>query len=197
MVKNKQLLKRKAIVDAVLKLMEEYEFDNLTVRMICDTAGISVGTFYHYFSEKNALISEILGQIDLYLEEQAVDKLTHDDELENLLEFGRLSISQINSTGYVMAGLISSVPLPYTPEGIEQEFERTFFSIPLEIITRGQEKGQFITDISAKQITEIFVIFLRGFAFDWSRRNGSYSLEEKYELYNKYFLRFIMSSTPA
>lgn len=191
MVKEKQLLKRKAIMDAVLKLMEEYEFDSLTVRMICDTANISTGTFYHYFADKNALIYEILGEIDIYLEEQAVDKLTNEDEYENLIEYGRIVMRQITSTGHVIAGLISGIPLPNTLEGTNQEWERMFFSIPLKIVKKGQAKGQFITEISANEITDMYIIYIRGFALDWSRRNGSYELEEKFSRYSTYFLQFI------
>lgn len=191
MIKEKQLLKRKAIMDAVLKLMEEYEFDSLTVRMICDTANISTGTFYHYFADKNALIHEILGEIDIYLEEQAVDKLTSDDEYENLLAYGRIVMQQVTSTGHVIAGLISGIPLPNTPEGINQEWDRMFFNIPLKIVQKGQEKGQFINEISANEITDMIIIFIRGFALDWSRRNGSYELEEKFSRYSSFFLRFI------
>lgn len=191
MVKEKQLLKRKAIMDAVLQLMEEYEFDSLTVRMICDTANISTGTFYHYFADKNALIYEILGEIDNYLEDQAVDNLINEDEYENLLEYGRMVMRQITSTGHVIAGLISGIPLPNTPEGNDKEWERMFFSIPLKIIEKGQAKGQFISEMSAKEITDMYIIFIRGFALDWSRRNGSYDLEEKFNQYNMHFLRFI------
>lgn len=191
MVKEKQLLKRKAIIDAVLKLMEEYEFDSLTVRMICDTANISTGTFYHYFSDKNALIHEILGEIDHFLEEQALDVLTDDDQYKNLIDYGQLVVQQITGTGYVIAGLISGIPLPSTTESIDKEWERMFFSIPLRIIEKGQENGQFIAEMSAKEITDMYLIFIRGFALDWARRNGTYDLEEKFAKYNGCFLRFI------
>lgn len=191
MVKEKQLLKRKAIMDAVLKLMEEYEFDSLTVRMICDTANISTGTFYHYFADKNALIHEILGEIDGYLEEQAADQLTNDDEYQNLITFGRLVMQQVSSTGPVIAGLISGIPLPNTSEGITREWERMFFTIPLKIIEKGQAKGQFITTMTAKEITDLYLIFIRGFALDWSRRSGSYDLQEKFTRYSACFLNFI------
>lgn len=191
MVKEKQLLKRKAIMDAVLKLMEEYEFDSLTVRMICDTANISTGTFYHYFADKNALIHEILGEIDNYLEEQAVDKLTDDDEYENLLAYGRIVMRQVASTGHVIAGLISGMPLPNTPEDSIKEWERMFFSVPLKIIEKGQAKGQFITEMSASEITDMYLVFIRGFVLDWARRSGAYDLQEKFDYYNQRFLGFI------
>ncbi|PKM60773.1 MAG: hypothetical protein CVU99_06490 [Firmicutes bacterium HGW-Firmicutes-4] len=191
MVKEKQLLKRKAIMDAVLKLMEEYEFDSLTVRMICDTANISTGTFYHYFADKNALIKEILGEIDNYLEEQAVDKLTDDDEYENLLAYGRIVMRQVASTGHVIARLISGMPLPNTPEDSKKEWERMFFSIPLKIVEKGQTKGQFITEMSASEITDMYLVFIRGVILDWARRSGSYELEEKFSHYSSSFLRFI------
>ncbi|NTW72614.1 MAG: TetR/AcrR family transcriptional regulator [Eubacteriaceae bacterium] len=174
-----------------MKLMEKYEFETLTVRMICDSAKISVGTFYHYFHEKNDLISGILGDIDEYILENIEGKLKSEDELENLKEFGMVAIKKVTNNGYGLSVVINSIPLPSTPEDREKEVERVFLSEPLKIIKRGQEKGQIVDEISAEKITEMFIIAFRGVVVDWARRSGSYNLEETYEQHIKYFVRAI------
>ncbi len=50
----------KKIFEAASALFTEKGYDRTSVDMICRTAGISKGAFYHHFSEKNALFMEIL-----------------------------------------------------------------------------------------------------------------------------------------
>ncbi len=50
----------KKIVDVASALFSERGYDRTSVDMICRTAGISKGAFYHHFPEKNALFMELL-----------------------------------------------------------------------------------------------------------------------------------------
>ena len=49
----KQALKtRKRIIRSMKKLVKKKGFENTSVKEISEDAGITVGTFYHYFSSK-------------------------------------------------------------------------------------------------------------------------------------------------
>ena len=47
---------RDALYDAVNSLVEEMDFDAIRIQDICARAGISMGTFYHYFQNKEDLL---------------------------------------------------------------------------------------------------------------------------------------------
>jgi AcrR family transcriptional regulator len=51
---------KKHILDAVTVLLEAHDFEVVTVRNICEKAGISTGTFYHYFADKTDLLTEFI-----------------------------------------------------------------------------------------------------------------------------------------
>jgi len=57
--------KRTAILDAALELISERGFHNTPVSLIAETAGVSTGIVYHYFSSKEELISELYKKIKL------------------------------------------------------------------------------------------------------------------------------------
>lgn len=49
-----------SILKATVKLMKKYNYDSLTVRNICEAAGVSTGTFYHHFTNKENLLTYYL-----------------------------------------------------------------------------------------------------------------------------------------
>ena len=53
-VSEKQQKRRKEIAMAVREIMQKTNFNNITVDDICNATGIAKGTFYHYFSSKDA-----------------------------------------------------------------------------------------------------------------------------------------------
>lgn len=47
---------RQKLIDTTVELIKKYGADSVTVRNVCETAGLSVGTFYHHFQNKDDLL---------------------------------------------------------------------------------------------------------------------------------------------
>lgn len=54
--------KRKRLVDAALALFEEKGFQGTNAKEIAKAAGVSVGTFYAYFTDKKAILLDVIGE---------------------------------------------------------------------------------------------------------------------------------------
>ena len=78
---------RRQIIDSTIKLLHKTGFEKVSVRAICQNAGISIGTFYHSFRDKDDLLHAVLGGIDEYLLDEIQPRLTCDSQLENLRAF--------------------------------------------------------------------------------------------------------------
>ena len=170
--------KRRQIIDSTIKLLHKTGFEKVSVRAICQNAGISIGTFYHYFRDKDDLLHAVLGGIDEYLLDEIQPRLTCDSQLENLRAFVLSFADNTVSTGSVYGSIISStnVPLPATEEDRAREHERPLYGIPRGILQEGQLTGEFSPDFDADYVTDILILFLRGCAMDWARRRFSYDL---------------------
>ena len=57
--------KRTAILEATLDLISERGFHNTPMSLIAETAGVSTGIVYHYFSGKEELINELYKGVKL------------------------------------------------------------------------------------------------------------------------------------
>lgn len=190
---EKNIRRREEIVDKVISLLSRLNFREATVRNICSEADISVGTFYHYFTEKSDLMAEVLGRIDCYLNEQVKPRLTRADEMENLAEFMKGFAHYTDSVGSVSGGVISSgdIPLPDTPDEIRKEHARPLYAIPREILARAREKGQVPADLDPDETADLLIISLRGHALEWSRRNRCYDIAEKIESFIRLFSNLV------
>ncbi len=177
-VKQKQTRRRIEILEAAIPLISQRSFEEISIAEICQAIGISVGSFYHYFTKKDDLLVGLLWIIDEDLAETTFPRLTDDSEIENLKTFAHGWAEHVSSHGIERSKLISSI----NPDSADfPERERPAVQKLREIIAAGQEKGQITRDCDADTLTELFLTTLRGVTLDWSRREGRYPLVERME----------------
>ena len=47
---------KQKLIDTTVELIKKYGADTITVRSVCEEAGLSIGTFYHHFQNKDDLL---------------------------------------------------------------------------------------------------------------------------------------------
>ena len=47
---------KQKLIDTTVELIKKYGADSITVRNVCEEAGLSIGTFYHHFKNKDDLL---------------------------------------------------------------------------------------------------------------------------------------------
>ncbi|MGO1369665.1 MAG: TetR/AcrR family transcriptional regulator [Senegalia sp. (in: firmicutes)] len=193
-IKEKQLAKRKFIIEKATNLMNEVGFEGLTIRMICDVSGISAGTFYHYFENKSDLIIELFALIDDYFEENVLDRLNSEDELKNIIIFCKGFVEYVTMVGVERSKLINSMFPAYSKERQDEETERVVYRELHKIIIRGQEKGQITYKYSSRRLVDMILVMIRGYTFDWGRREGSYDLVENTEQMISLFVKSLKAN---
>lgn len=66
---------------AMLKLMEHTDFEKITVKKICETAGVNRSTFYAHFTD----ISDMLGKMEYHLQQELLDAYPAQSNLEDMM----------------------------------------------------------------------------------------------------------------
>ena len=175
-VKQKQSRRRLEILEAAIPLIVQRSFEEISVSEICQAIGISIGSFYHYFSKKDDLLVGLLWIIDGDMEENTFPLLTHENEIENLKLFAHGWAEHVSSHGIERSKLLTSI----NPDSTDlPERERPAIRKIRALIAAGQEKGQITREYDVDKLTELFLTTLRGITLDWSRRDGSYPLLER------------------
>lgn len=180
-VEKKAEKKRKEIMQAVLDKLSDQNFEDITIKMICSAANISVGTFYHYFKEKSNLAMEMSCLLDDFITNSLVPLLKSKDEAQNFNNYCRGVCEYLMQDGPARARLINSLYPSYEQyhgDDIENEQDRPLFAELNRILERGVQKGQFSTQIDSAKTAYMVVTVLRGYSYDWVRHNGQYNLVE-------------------
>lgn len=185
-VRQKQMKRRAEIIEALIPVISSRDFSELSVGELCAAAGISVGSFYHYFSKKSDILVGLLALIDEYLEENVYDRLTDESALENLRLFAHEWAGYVRDHGLERSRLISAtassnVDLQGSPRSSFMKLE--------ELISEGQLSGEITKSRTARELTEHYLLALRGVTTDWSRCSGEYPLVERADSFMDFFLR--------
>lgn len=178
------------IVSAAWKLFYEQGYDDTTVDEIVDLSGTSKGSFYHYFSGKDSLLSSLSYLFDekydklkteLKPDMTAMDKLIFlNYELFLMIENG-ISID-------LLARLLSSQLITKSEKHLLDR-NRTYYKLLRSIVMEGQAAGQLSDAFSADDIVKAYAIYERALMYDWCICNGDYSLCR----YSKSMIKTFMS----
>ncbi len=163
------------ISETAMALFKERGYTNVKVKEICKAAGISLGTFYHYFSSKDSIIDETYQIIDERLFE-CLDEREFTTPLEKILGILEQSACIMEEElGYVlMVGsyyqIISSKP------DYSYSHKRKLYITLVQTIEEGIEFGCFKSNIDAEEIAEACLRIGRGDIIDWCLKGGTYKL---------------------
>ncbi len=165
------------IITAAWRLFYEQGYAATTVEDILRAAGTAKGSFYHYFTGKDALLGTLSTLFDEKYEALIPTLDENEDRFETLLTLNRELFLMIeNSVSLELLGKLLSTQLLAKGERHLLNRERTYFKLLLRIVREGQARGELRTDVSANDIVKAYALAERGFMYDWCLCSGEYSL---------------------
>lgn len=170
---------RGKIVNAAWKLFYEQGYDHTTVEGIIELSKTSKGSFYHYFSGKDALLSTLSDLFDDQYE--ALAKTLNPDmpAMEKLLFLNRELFGMIeNSISIDLLARLLSTQLVTSGEKHLLDRNRIYYKLLRKIIARGQETGEFGTRCSVGEMVKLYALSERALMYDWCLCGGEYSLRK-------------------
>lgn len=166
---------RALILNSAIELAQEVGFEKLSIRAICKRADVSVGAFYHHFESKEHLINESFLHFDITLSDDARAQYAAMPPLDALkavlLDQTRFTAMQ----GYVLVTEYYRALLQNRHRGAVNP-ERLYYRAVRSCVKRAQAEGLFVNTLSATEITELFVRFVRGCLIDWCLHDGAYDV---------------------
>lgn len=166
---------RSKIVRAAWELFEEKSFEATEIEDIVLRAEITMEDFYKHFNSKEEL-EHTLG--DLFDEKYAQLMINMNPEYTNydkLIFLNKELFSLIEL--HVPLELTSHIYVSVPEERQEMlNKKRFYYSIIPQIITEGQQAGEFSMDESPTEIAETYASIERGAIYDWCVKKGNGSL---------------------
>lgn len=170
---------RKRIEDAANVCFARKGMAYTLISDIVQEAGVSVGTFYHYFKNKDELLIRQYESFDMEFVDRAEELLVGDDTMESLLRFACF----FSRGSYKEEGKAANLEyLKARPSITMEELwpkNRPYFLVLCTMIAKGQFSGELRRDMPPEEMAELIMMFTRGYNIDWAGTNGAYPLEAR------------------
>ena len=154
--KRKKFQARQTILTAAAQQFELHGFANTSIAGIMQAAGLGVGTFYNYFSSKEDVLLTLAKVLRARVEKSIAAAKKINQSSPELLELCCVCTSRlIDANRFILPLFISAGEYSDKPEQIPQSLSPGFRELFEEIILRGQERGEFRSDVPANIISEM------------------------------------------
>ena len=167
----------------------EKGYDDTTVDDIIRLSDTSKGSFYYYFSGKDALLDTLSTILDEYyanLEEELDENMNSFDKLMFLNYKSHLFMeTKIDVT--LLASLYSTQLIAKGERNLLDQ-NRTYYRLISRIVEEGHVRNQISREKSIQEITKYYSLCERALVSDWCLNRGSYSLAE----YSKEYMPILM-----
>ena len=178
---SKQQLKSKETKERIFKaakaILQKNGYENLSIKNICEEAGVSNGSFYHHFKTKDDLLS-------YYIEEQP----SINPELLDIpsgKDAAKVAIIEVylNYVAYCKELGVDFVAGYYTPKNQALHPEiRTERPYPIVTVQQYLEKavdsGAIQLKLSINEVVTDIRMLVIGNVFEWALREGNADFEE-------------------
>ncbi|HEY8362822.1 MAG TPA: TetR/AcrR family transcriptional regulator [Tissierellaceae bacterium] len=172
------------IYNAAMSLVEKKGFKNITVKEICEIAGVSIGSFYNYFSSKDDILQEVFKKADNFFLNVVANNLKGKNAKEKIVNFF------IYYAEYCKRDKFDQLKEIYnTSNTMFIKKGRPMQEVLKKVVEEGIEKGELTTDMTPDEVVRFFFIALRGVIFDWCLHDGSYDLIQFTKEYTERLLK--------
>ena len=178
--KNKRQLQaestKRQIFEAALRLLEQKEFETITVRDIVREAEVSIGSFYHSYASKLDVFYETYQVADEYFDTEVRRRLTQPTAKARILcFFEEYAFYNCKKTAFPLLKVL------YNPNNAYFHRSRNYGMQPMlvELVQQALLSGEFKSTLSAERIAEYLMVCSRGVVYDWCLAAGEYSLTER------------------
>lgn len=191
--KDQALQTEQKIIQTTLQLLESKSFQKLQIKDICVQADISIGSFYHYFDNKQGIIVKIL---DLYSEQFVkninVNTLAYSQEKIVFIFLEFCSTAECLGPDLILEIFIHNI---IAHDNFLLSQDKPLYQEVYKCIKGLQIQNLLLIQESEQKITNTLIVFFRGFLYEWGLCRNKYSLVNEISVQlNRYLPLFIKSA---
>ncbi len=147
-------------------LINKMGTEKVTIKEICRTANVSVGTFYYHYKSKVDILLDHRDVLDKVFLEWIEKEFKPESVVDCFMQFWLYYARQNETIG---PGLETRIVMHKQARDDERKRQQ-FLSWMDNYIEEKQKEHKVKDDKPAREITDLFYIVLRGFIFEWCVR---------------------------
>ena len=177
------------IFKAAMQLLEQEDFDSITIREIVRAADVSIGTFYNYYETKRDVFCQTYQIADDYFQDEIYPQL-QSLPIDERFRFFFDAYTDYNC----MVTPLTLTKIIYHPDNKNFHRHNDYGMIPIlvELIDQAKAELYFHTQEASEDIAQFFMVCLRGVVYDWCTCDGSYDLKHAIRQYSQKLLKIYL-----
>ena len=177
MAKRQPKNTRGRIIDAAWRLFYRQGYEDTTVEEIIRESGTSRGSFYHYFTGKEALVGTLSSVFDEKYEQLMETMDPEMNRFEQLMYLNRELFAVIeNSISLDLVARMYASQLVTRGDRSLLDHNRIYYKLLRQIVREGQERGELRGDVTISEMVRVYALCERALLYDWCLAGGEYSL---------------------
>jgi len=174
---------KKKLCDAMAFIMEEYDYNTVTIRNICKVSGVSYGSFYNLFESKEDFLRYYLTsdfvkfKENYYKNHKEFAKL---DPIEKSIDiFVCCAKYNVNKGIRFISGFYSPMNMTLCPLENQNGKEYSFTPLAKEAaryLEKAKQNGQLKDTVDVQKIVNEYCFLFNGITFNWCISAGQYDI---------------------
>lgn len=191
---SREQVTREKLLETAIDLVNRHGMRYLTIRNICDEAGISTGSFYNLFDGKDDLVAYYLRNIFTSYKQEAEELAIGHTSLERIILIYRFYIDCVLETGLeFISGLYSSINNPVFNFLEREAEEELVLGRVRQDLEEGLAAGEVLDTVNVNEVLLRIAIIITGSIFYWCAFNGRIDLAYQADSMLQDYLRTIAS----
>lgn len=176
---------RKKIYETARQLILKHGFDQISVDMITEAAGVSKGAFYVHFESKDALaaylVEECTNAADMDYKAFLANLPGNTSVFDALILLAeRISELIAANIGLENIRVLYKAHLAKTADTTPaMSYNRELYKIIDELLKTGVPRGEIRDDIPVESLSRHLILAIRGITFEWCIRYPDFDLKEQ------------------
>lgn len=185
---------REKLLEAAIKLVNRDGMRQLTVRNICDEAGLSTGSFYNLFSGKEDLISYYLKYAFAPYRDRALEEAEHYGPLDRCLLIYRAYVKYCEEMGLeFVSGLYASNHNPFFDFMHRDAQDDFIIATVRRYLEEAREKKIIRDDVDIDEALLRIAAASTGLLFYWCVFDGNIDIEYEVDAAIRVYLHSILA----
>ena len=170
----KQEARRTRVIQAALELASEGGYDAVQMRDVATRAGVAMGTVYRYFSSKDQLLVECLGEVAHELQEGLRRQpASGEDTADRVMEVLRRAIRALERDPKVASALVTALASLSSEDPAGLESAQRVYGLVREILTDAMHDGEHPErEAVIRTLGHVWLASLITWVRGWSERNA-------------------------
>lgn len=163
-IQSKEKIRKQAI-----ELFKTTDYEEVLISDICKSIGMSVGSFYNYFSSKEELIMDLYSSFDEFVEED-LSKRKYNSNIDAIKDALYQLARSAENHGIKLSSQMLRIQLKCEQKYLNNN-TRYFDYYVNQRVKNAIEEKEIVTTYSAEEISSLLLRITRGTLYDWAMKN--------------------------